>query len=76
MPRYSQASLCAVDHDGAAITPFALDLRRSEGAARGDGSGSRFHGDDTGLTLDTAMTLINMMRFSIESNDFYFGLVR
>jgi hypothetical protein len=76
MPRYSQAPLCAGDHDRVAITFDGLNLWTYEGAARGNGSGSGSSGDaNSGSTVDAAMTLVDMMRFSIESTDFTLSLL-
>jgi hypothetical protein len=69
MPRYSQAALCAGNHDGAAITFDALELLTYEGAARGNGRGLRLKGNNGESTGDAAMVFVDMMRFSIESND-------
>lgn len=62
MPRYSQAALCAGDHDGAESTFAELGLQICEGAARGNGSGSVSNGDESGSTVDAAMALVDMMR--------------
>lgn len=70
MPRYSQAGLCAGNHDGAAITFDALEFLTYEGAARGNGNGLRSNGGNGEPTGDAAMTFVDMMRFSIESTDF------